>query len=393
MFSIKRRDFCRHMILGSAFFAGSIVTNSSFAIDSNYSQNKSRYKWVVLYWMPYDNDLVRFGEPIVEMLTQGTQNSENLVVVQSDYWGDSNMRRRLFSNGIVNEIDIAGEDSSDVSAFRDYLNWANLNFEAQHWAVIIVGHGGKINEVSPDDHKAIDKKRTWMGVDQFADAVSSFNRSTKVGVELLFFQNCNKATLEVLYEVRNCARYTLASQLALGAPNYYYKGFLNRLKDPSVKGREAAIAIMDSERIDMYHTLTLVDNQTVKLIPEKLSQVLKRIINKGLPAIKQSELSTYHYSGERHCDALLLLGYLSRTNNRVQNELSDFAEFLLSSVTVYYKTGGELYGSFYKNTNLEKLCGMSLYLPENKQEIYRYRSLDLYQEVGLVDLYRKIFSV
>ena len=393
MFRIKRRDFCRHMILGSAFFAGSIATNSTFAIDSNYSQNKSRYKWVVLYWMPYDNDLVRFGEPIVEMLTQGTQNSENLVVVQSDYWDDSKMRRRLLSNGTVNEIDIAGEDSSDISAFRSYLNWANQTFEAQHWAVIIVGHGGKINEVSPDDHKVIGKKRTWMGVDQFADAVSSFNRATRVGVELLFFQNCNKATLEVLYEVRNCARYTLASQLALGAPNYYYKGFLNRLKDSSVKGREAAIAIMDSERIDMYHTLTLVDNQTVKLIPEKLSQLLKRIINKGLPTIKQSELSTYHYSGEQHCDALLLLGYLSRTNNQVQNELSDFSKFLLSSVILYFKTGGELYGNFEKNTNLEKLSGISLYLPENKQQIYRYRSLDLYQEVGLIDLYKKIFSV
>ena len=39
------------------------------------------------------------------------------------------------SSDLVNEIDIAGEDSSDVSAFRSYLNWANQTFEAQHWEI------------------------------------------------------------------------------------------------------------------------------------------------------------------------------------------------------------------------------------------------------------------
>lgn len=121
---MKRRKFCRY-IIGSVCVAQGIARNSAFAINSNSSQAKSHYQWVVLYWMPYDNDLVPFGEPIIEMLTQSTQNSENLVVVQSDYWGDSKMRRRLLNNGIINEIDIAGEDSSDISAFSAYLDWAN----------------------------------------------------------------------------------------------------------------------------------------------------------------------------------------------------------------------------------------------------------------------------
>jgi hypothetical protein len=158
---------------------------------------------------------------------------------------------------------VLGEDSSDASAFLAYLDWANRTFEAEHWAVIVVGHGGKINEVSPDDHRTIHRTRTWMRIDQFASAVSNFNRSTSGRVELLFFQNCNKATLEVVYEARNCARYTLASQLTLGAPNYYYEGFLKRLQELSIDGREAAIAIMDSETLDMYHTLTRL---TIKLL-------------------------------------------------------------------------------------------------------------------------------
>jgi Clostripain family len=206
-------------------------------------------------------------------------------------------------------------------------------------------------------------------------------------------QNCNKATLEVVYETRNCAQYTLASQLNLGAPNYYYEGFLNCLKDPSVGGREAAIAIMDSERANMYHTLTLVDNQAVERIPDKLSRLLQPILNSNLPAIRQSDLSTYHYFGEQHCDALILLGYLVRMSSQGQHEFIEFADFLRSSVITSHKTGGKLFEMRPRsNTNSEELSGLSLYFPETEQATSRYSSLALYQGVDLVNLYRKIVT-
>ncbi len=229
-----------------------------------------------------------------------------------------------------------------------------------------------------------------MRVDQFANAVRTFNQSVDGRVELLFFQNCNKATLEAVYEARNCAKYTLASQLALGAPNYYYEGFLYSLASLD-DGREAAIAIMTSERADMFHTLTLVDNQSVERIPEKLSSLLQPILSNRLPTISQSEFKIYHYFGEQHCDALVLLGYLSRVSNQEQNEFAEFASFLRSSVITFCRTGGELYGNrLHSSTDSEELCGLSLYLPETERDISRYSSLALYQGVDLVSLYRRI---
>lgn len=389
---MKRRSFCRYAAIGSACFAGVVGNGLDPAVSFASSQTKSFHKWVVLYWMPYDNDLARFGEPIVEMLARGTNNSEIAVVVQSDYWGDPQMRRRQIVDGAITEIDVIGEDSSDASAFSAYLDWANQNFEAEHWAIIVVGHGGKINEISPDDHKIYRQALTWMSVDQFTDAVSTFNQSVDRRVELLFFQNCNKASLEVVYEARNCARYTLASQLNLGAPNYYYEGFLHRLSSLD-NGREAAIAIMDSERADMFHTLTLVDNQAVEQIPEKLSRLVQAILGDRLSAMSQSEIPTHYYFGEQRCDVLVLLGYLSRVDRQGQDEFSDFANFLRSSVITLYKTGGSLYDNrAYSTIDSNDLCGLSLYLPENRHSISRYNYLTLYQSVDLVSLYREIVS-
>jgi Clostripain family len=387
---MKRRNFCRSVAIASACLTGVISKDLLFPLFSKASQPKSRHKWVVLYWMPYDNDLSFFGEPIVEMLTCATKNSEIAVVVQSDYWGDPKMRRRQIVNGSVNEIDVVGEDSSDVSALSDYLEWANQTFEAEHWAVIVVGHGGQINEVSPDDHRTIRGTRTWMRIDQFANSVSRFNCATHERVELLFFQNCNKATLEVVYETRNCARYTLASQLTLGAPNYYYEGFINQLKKSSIDhGRDAAIAIMDSESADMYHTLTLVDNQAVERIPDKLSCLLQPILSDRLSSMNQSSLQSYYYFGEQQCDVLFLLEYLSKVSHQDQNKLTEFTNFLRSSVITSYKTGGKI----YINHDSEGFSGLSLYLPENEQQISRYTGLALYQGVDLVSLYRRLVAV
>lgn len=385
---MQRRKFCQYAALSTVCLAKSI--GSALAITS---KAKLYHPWVVLYWMPYDNDLSRFGEPIVEMLTRGTQNSSAAVAVQLDYWGNTPMRRRQIIDGVVTEIDVSGEDSSNVSAFEAYLDWTYQTFQADHWAVIVVGHGGRINEISPDDHRANHQTRAWMGVDQFTNTVSNFNQATDGRVELLYFQNCNKATLEVVYEAKNSARYTLASQLTLGAPNYYYEGFLNRLASLT-DGHEAALTIMDTERDDMYFTLTLIDNQAVEHIPEKLSNIFQAILSNKIERISWSNIPTYSYFGERHCDLLVFLNHIATASNTAQHELLKFINFLNSSVILSHRKGGTLFGTHPRaHTASQELCGLSLFFPENEQDISRYSTLALYQEVDLVSLYRAVSSV
>lgn len=390
---MNRRTFCRYILLGTACFGGIVSGELSSAMLNNFPQTRSKHSWVILYWMPYDNNLVIFGEQIVQMLTRATKRSKAAVVVQSDYFGDKKMRRRNLIEGNIQEMEIAGEDSSDISAFSEYLDWANRTFEADRWAIIIVGHGGKINEISPDEHGVSRQKVTWMPIDKLANAVTNFNRATEGRVELLFFQNCNKATLEVIYEARNCARYTLASQRLLGAPNYYYYGFLKKLNNSLLSGRDAAIAITEFERDDMYHTLTLLDNREVENIPSKLSPLIAGIMSDRLPTIERSALLPFHYFDEQYCDLLNLLKYLSKNSDRSENLFNEFAEFLQSNVISYYKKGGTLYErDEFKPKNLDKLCGLSLYLPQTEQSIDRYSSLAIYKKVDLVSLYRRIFA-
>jgi hypothetical protein len=361
---MNRRQFCHHLAIGSA--CASIPSIDRLAFARNLA--KSSHKWVVLYWMPYDNNLSHFGESIVKRLTLGSKKSKAVAVVQSDYLGDLKMRRRQILNGMIDEIAIEGEDSSDVAALSNYLDWANRTFKAEHWVVIICGHGGRLNEISPDDHNHT-RQRTWMRIGSFTDAVTNFNLATGGRVELLFFQNCHKATLEVVYQARNCARYTLASQLLLGAPNYYYQGFLtavDRLSD----GKAAALAIIESERLDMYHTLTVVDNHAIAQIPARIAPLIRSIhTNSSPPFIDLSTLPTYTYSSDRYCDLVILLQHLSRSNHQIHDQFSEFVIFLTSSAIVHHQTGGTFYKNHhFDNAILSDLSGLGI-LPSRQKNI------------------------
>lgn len=394
---MNRRRLCYYATLSALGLAGIISGNSLAAPKNRIQLKKSRHRWVVLYWMPYDNDLSWAGERIVKMLQQGMHRSEIAVVIQSDYFGATKMRRRQIGAGSVRELTISDEpdagNSSNSAILAAYLDWAAQTFVADHWAVIVVGHGGKTNEISPDDHTANSQNRTWMKVSDFARLVSAFNHRIGERVELLFFQNCNKATLEAVYETRNCARYTLASQLALGVPNYYYKGFLHSLNEGATDGHEAAIAIINSERSDMYHSLTVVDNQAVKNLPVKLSALLQSLLTQWQPEAKLAKPPMYTYFGETYCDVMTLLDYLVQACSANQGEIAEFAYFLRTALITQFKTGGTLYGpEFLRQPGLDNLCGLGLYFPESLQAVERYTSLALHQEIDLVSLYQKILA-
>lgn len=233
-----------------------------------------------------------------------------------------------------------------------------------------------------------------MRVDQLAQVVRQFNQATNSRVELLFFQNCNKATLEVIYEVRECARYTMASQLLIGAPSLYYEGFLARLDTPLENGWDAAIAIMDSEVDYMYHSLTLVDNLAIADVPKHLNTLFQTLQEAELPRTNLLELTVYGYADEYQCDLLGLLRHFTPQDTESQAAMTNFSEFIRQSVICEHRTEGSFYKyyqpGFVRRNGLTNLCGIGLYLPESEDAISRYQSLALSQSVDLTRFYQAI---
>ncbi|MEM1427100.1 MAG: clostripain family protease, partial [Cyanobacteria bacterium P01_H01_bin.130] len=144
----------------------------------------------------------------------------------------------------------------------------------------------------------------------------------------------------------------------------------------------------DSERLSMYHTMTLVDNQSVPSIPDKLAPLVEAIANASQSRSKAVKLPTYRYFEERHCDALALLQSFDQGDRNIAKQFRSFSNFLRTKVVSHYRTGGTIYGWHIAILSPpEQFCGLSLYLPETRQSIDRYESMALNQKVGLSRLY------
>lgn len=390
---MKRRKFLNYGALGSASFLFEMSTlnhkQTNAFLSANMS-NKKRYDWIILYWMPYDNNLSRFGVPILEMLTKGVQTENLLVAIQSDFSGAQQLSRHLITKGKINREKLDTANSADEKVFAEYLNWAKSQFKAEKWAIVFLGHGGSLDEISPDENPELGAflVTKWMNIKKLSDVIASFNLEVENRVELVFFQNCNKGTLEVLYTFKDTAKYTLSSQRLLGAPNYYYEQLFQFLGNhPEINGGQLAQKIMQFDPSNMYYSYTATNNEAVRNLPAKINPLIDSIISSGKKTLKKSDLKVYSYGDEEFVDVISLFQPLINQSLVVQQNYQEFVDFYNNSLIYKVQHHGTLLG---RTNKYPTLSGLGLFLPKNKQNLEKYRYLPVFSDLKLAELFEAI---
>jgi hypothetical protein len=260
-------------------------------------RGRKKFDWIILYWMPYDNNLYEFGKPIIEKLIKGVKSENILVVVEADLRGEAHLSRHIITKKNIRNQRIQTCDSANEQVFAEYLHWAKSEFLAEKWAIAILGHGGRLDEISPDEHPdpRSEGEIKWMNIEKLSIVVEQFNQEIGDRLELFFCQNCNKSTLEVLYTLRQTAKYSLASQLTLGAPNDYYEATLDFLgHHPEINGGELAKKIIEFEASNMYFSYTVIDNSAMRNLSHYLHPLITSILDNDIKAFTINDLPFYY---------------------------------------------------------------------------------------------------
>ena len=392
---MQRKKFLQYSVLGSASFLVEFSLLNRKHIDTFLSANMKKdkiYDWIFLYWMPYDNNLSKFGTPIFEMLAKGIQSDNVLVVIQSNFSGVKQISRNLFLLDDIVTQKLEATDSSSEKVFAEYLRWANSQFQAKKWAVVILGHGGRLDEISPDEHplSEAEPKTKWMNIQKLSTVLERFNSEVDKRIELFFFQNCNKGTLEANYTFRNTAKYTLSSQLILGAPNYYYEPLLKFLgRNPEINGGQLAEKIMEFEPSDMYYSFTCVNNNAIHSLPDKFNSLINSIISSNIKAIKLNELKIYYYMNEQFVDVVSFLKTITKQSGVQEQEYNEFANFFNYSLIKKNQKNGTLIDPDSRK-EYQNFSGLGIFLPRNRQELEKYYYLQAFTDLKLVKLFELI---
>jgi hypothetical protein len=303
--------------------------------------------WLLVYWLPYDNDLASAAPEVLGALERADAPGGGRVevVAQVDVPGDAGMTRVRIGPGGREDTLLDGHDgSSRIEELASLLDWVARSTDARRVMIALLGHAGRLEELSPDrgaspfgDLDASSGAPTWMRLEELAPVLEGFRARLRGEVELLVLQSCAKASVEVAYELRRAARFLLGSQALLGAPNHYYGGAIAALRAvPSTDGAGLAEVIAASERPDMFVDLSLVDLGLLDVLPGLVDAAAAESSD-PIPAT-ELETRVFLHGGDVFVDAHALLEARRLRAAVLPRALDALSSFLAEDALVWHRT-------------------------------------------------------
>lgn len=212
------------------------------------SHSVPKKQWSVLVYLNAANNLEPAGiEDVNEMEKIGSTRDVNIIVELARYRGRETKpetngqyfsnpyaeREREFYLGLDNEpgaqrfyvlkdddetrvqsvmkLNAGVTDAGHPDTLANFANWAVEHYPAEHYALVIWNHGAGWSGVSFDDntHHGLDLPEVREALER---TVPTLQKSGKSKFDILDFDACLMATLEVGYELKDVVDYLVASQ-------------------------------------------------------------------------------------------------------------------------------------------------------------------------------------
>lgn len=213
--------------------------------------------WAV-YWYLCGSDLETNGgfatADLQEMLEVDLPENVNVVIQtggasvwQNELMDPSKIQRWVYNSEglrLVDECNTA--NMGDAQTLTDFLAFANTNYPADKVAVTFWNHGGgSVSGAAFDELHGLDSLDLAEMYQAF-DAVWPANTADPA-LELVGFDTCLMATIDVAAVFRNFSRYLVASEELEPGNGWLYSGWLGELAaDPSMDGDDLGFTICNT---------------------------------------------------------------------------------------------------------------------------------------------------
>lgn len=225
--------------------------------SGNEAAGAAEGSWAV-YWYLCGSDLESNGGfatiDLMEMMEVQLPENINVVIQtggaavwQNEYVDPSKLQRWLYHGG---ELQLLEEQETanmgDAQTLYEFLEFANTNYPAEKVAVTFWNHGGgSVSGAAFDELHELDSL-------DLAEMYQAFNEvwpadKDNPALELVGFDTCLMATVDVAAVFQNFSRYLVASEEEEPGNGWYYTGWLGELAaNPAMEGDDLGIAICNS---------------------------------------------------------------------------------------------------------------------------------------------------
>ena len=211
-----------------------------------------------IYWYLCGSDLESGGGfatyDLSELIEVELPENVNVVIEtggssewQNDVVDADQLQRWLYSSEGLELVDEQPSASmGEAETLADFLQFAKNNYPAEKTAVVFWNHGGgSVSGASFDELYGFDS----LTLDEMYTAFASVWEPSEEEqpLELVGFDTCLMATVDVAYTFSDLAHYLVASEETEPANGWYYSQWVGALADdPSMDGEELGRVICDA---------------------------------------------------------------------------------------------------------------------------------------------------
>lgn len=144
---------------------------------------------------------------------------------------------------------------------------------------------------------------------------------------------------------------------------------------------------MEFEPRDMYYSYTATNNDAIRNLPTKVNPLIDALLSANIKSFSKNELKTYGYMDEQYVDVISFFQTLTKQSSAAEEKYQNFVSFLNNSIIYKLQQNGTLLGSKSKQ---QSLSGLGIFLPNRRQELEKYRYLQVYSDLKLAQLFDAI---
>jgi len=281
----------------------------------NVTKPKPEKKWTVLMYFAADNNLEKnIVNDALDAEWRGS-NSEINVALQLDRGekpspisgGWSGAKRFVLKKGwdpenLTSPVarDLGQINMADPKNLTDFIKWGVKECPARHYMIVISSHGGGFEGAIDDrTHPDNPEDEGWMSLKNLKSAFSEARKETGVKPDLLVFDACLMGQAEVAYELRDQAKYMIASEETIGNDGLPYNRMLFpsafKVLDEAVKAKIDASPEQVARKIIKFAERYQEDVRTLAAIDLPQANKMVEAVKEMSQTIKETSTPIEHF--------------------------------------------------------------------------------------------------
>ncbi|MDD4005417.1 MAG: clostripain-related cysteine peptidase [Elusimicrobiaceae bacterium] len=231
----------------------------------------------VMVYMNARNELDRAAAQDIRDLAKNASGHAANIVVEFGIVGKPITRSYMTPAGFETVARIPTGDMGDYRELASFLSWSKKNFPARQYLLVIWGHGSGWTDLYPD--KAASKGISYdYQTSNYIKTAELKNIFAIAGpVDVLVLNACRMQSAEVLFELRDCARFVVGSQLNIPVNSVNLARLTAIAATPGLSPKQLAVNIAKGSMRACGAPLSFsaIDMAELKKLPRYLDPVVR----------------------------------------------------------------------------------------------------------------------